>query len=141
MNNKKDLYQNVALDLLTTQSWYMHQLKTVLKPYDISPAQYNILRILNGANNRPVSASYLKEQVIDKGSNITRLIDKMEIKKWVTRCLCETNRRQMDIDITEDGKLVLLKVTKEIDELIKVLYSITEDEARVVSKILTKIRN
>ena len=141
MNNKKDLYQNVAVDLLTTQSWYMHQLKTVLKPYDISPAQYNILRILNGANNRPVSASYLKEQVIDKGSNITRLIDKMEIKKWVTRCLCETNRRQMDIDITEDGKLVLLKVTKEIDELIKVLYSITEDEARVVSKILTKIRN
>ena len=119
----------------------MLQLKTVLKPYDISPAQYNILRILNGAKNRPVSASYLKEQVIDKGSNITRLIDKMEIKKWVTRCLCETNRRQMDIDITEDGKRVLLKATKEIDELIKVLYSITEAEAEMVSKILMKIRS
>jgi len=141
MKNNRDLYQNVAVELLTTQSWYMHQLKTVLKPYDISPAQYNILRILNGADNRPVSASYLKEQVIDKGSNITRLIDKMEIKKWVTRCLCETNRRQMDIDITVDGKRVLLKVTKEIDELIKVLYSITEDEAKVVSKILVKIRS
>lgn len=140
MNNKKDLYQNVAVELLTTQSWYMHQLKTVLKPYDISPAQYNILRILKGAKNRPVSASYLKEHVIDKGSNITRLIDKMEIKKWVTRCLCETNRRQMDIDITEDGIKVLMEATKEINELIKVLYSITEDEAKIVSKILIKIR-
>lgn len=141
MKNKKDLYQSVAVELLTTQSWYMHQLKAVLKPYDISPAQYNVLRILNGAKNRPVSASYLKDQVIDKGSNITRLIDKMEIKKWVTRCLCESNRRQMDIDITEDGKRVLLKVTKEINELIKVLYSITEDEAELVSKILIKIRS
>ena len=140
MKNKNEVYQNVAVELLTTHSWYMHQLKTVLKPYDISPAQYNILRILNGANNSPVSASYLKDQVIDKGSNITRLIDKMEIKKWVTRCLCESNRRQMDIDITEDGRSVLIEVTKEVDELIKVLYAITEEEAKLVSKILTKIR-
>lgn len=140
MKNKKDLYQNVAVELLTTQSWYMHQLKTVLKPYDISPAQYNILRILNGATDRPVSASYLKDRVIDKGSNITRLIDKMEIKNWVTRSLCETNRRQMDIDITGEGINVLSEVTEEINELIKVLYSITEDEAKMVSKILIKIR-
>ncbi|PCJ91302.1 MAG: MarR family transcriptional regulator [Flavobacteriaceae bacterium] len=140
MKNKKDLYQNVAINLLSTHSWYMHQLKTVLRPYDISPVQYNVLRIINGSKDRPVSASYLKEQVIDKGSNITRLIDKMEIKKWVTRCLCETNRRQMDIDITESGKLVLIKVTKEIDELIKVLYSINEEEAILISRILTKIR-
>lgn len=140
MKNKKELYQNVAVELLTTHSWYMHQLKAVLKPQDISPAQYNILRILNGAENRPVSATYLKEQVIDKGSNITRLIDKMEVKKWVTRCLCETNRRQMDIDITEEGMVVLSAVTKEINKLIKVLYSISEEEAVVVSKILNKIR-
>ena len=140
MERKNNLYQNLAIELLTTQSWYMHQLKAVLKPYDISPAQYNILRILNGSKNRPVSASYLKERVIDKGSNITRLIDKMEIKKWVTRCLCETNRRQMDIDITEDGNRVLLKVTKEIDELIKVFQSISKNEAKAISKILIKIR-
>ena len=82
MKNEKNLYQNVAVDLLTTHSWYMHQLKTVLKPFDISPAQYNILRILNGAKKLPVPALYLKERVIDKGSNITRLIDKMELKKW-----------------------------------------------------------
>ncbi len=140
MKSKKDLYQNVAINLLSTHSWYMHQLKTVLSPYDISPVQYNVLRILNGSTKRPVSASYLKDRVIDKGSNITRLIDKMEIKKWVTRCLCETNRRQMDIDITESGTLVLNKVTKEIDELIKVLYSINEEEAKLVSEILAKIR-
>ena len=140
MISKKDVYQNVAVELLTTHSWYMHQLKAVLKPYDISPAQYNILRILNGADALPVSAAYLKDRVIDRGSNITRLIDKMEIKKWVTRSLCETNRRQMDIDITEAGERVLIEATKEINELIKVLYSITEDEARVVSKILNKIR-
>lgn len=136
----KDIYQNVAVELLTTHSWYVHQLKTVLKPYDISPAQYNILRILNGANDRPVSASFLKDQVIDKGSNITRLIDKMEIKKWVTRCLCETNRRQMDIDITDAGKKVLISTTKEINKLIEVLYSINEEEAELISKILIKMR-
>ncbi len=140
MKDNKDLYQNVAVELLTTHSWYMYQLKTVLKPFDISPAQYNILRILNGAKKLPVSASYLKERVIDKGSNITRLIDKMESKKWVTRSLCKTNRRQMDIDITKSGKLVLSKATKEINELIKVLYSINEKEAILVSKILNKIR-
>lgn len=141
MKSNKVLYQNVAVELLTTHSWYMHQLKSVLKPFDISPAQYNVLRILNGANDRPVSASYLKDRVIDKGSNITRLIDKMEIKKWVTRCLCETNRRQMDIDITEDGIKVLHTVTEKVDELIQVLYSISEEEANEVSKILVKLRS
>ncbi len=140
MKNLK-IYQNVAVELLTTHSWYMHQLKNILKPYNISPAQYNILRILNGANDLPVSASYLKEQVIDKGSNITRLIDKMELKNWVTRCLCKTNRRQMDIDITENGKVVLQKATIEINELIKVLYSISEEEAKIISNILIKLRS
>ncbi len=140
MKDVTNVYQDFAINLLATHSWYMHQLKTVLRPYDISPVQYNVLRILNGANERPVSASYLKEQVIDKGSNITRLIDKMELKKWVTRCLCETNRRQMDIDITESGKIVLKNATKEIDELIKVLYAINENEAKLVSEILIKIR-
>ncbi len=137
----KSIYQDVAVNLLTTHSWYMHQLKTVLKPYDISPAQYNVLRILHGAPRLPVSASYLKDQVIDRGSNITRLIDKMEIKKWVTRCLCENNRRQMDIDITLEGERVMLEVTKEIEVLVKVLYAITEDEAKTVSNILTKLRS
>ena len=141
MKNRKDLYQNVAVNLLTTHSWYMHKLKTILKPYDISPTQYNVLRILNGAKELPVSAAYLKERVIDKGSNITRLIDKMEIKKWVTRFLCETNRRQMDINITEEGISVLSEVTKEIDEFTKILYSITEEEAEQVSNILIKIRS
>jgi len=140
MNNKRKLYQDVAINLLTTHSWYMHQLKTVVRPYDISPVQYNVLRIINGSKEPPVSASYIKEHVIDKGSNITRLIDKMEIKQWVTRCLCETNRRQMDIDITKKGINVLNKVTTEINELIKVLYSINEEEAKTVSKILAKIR-
>ena len=140
MKKNKDIYQNTAVELLTTHSWYMHQLKTSLKPFDISPSQYNVLRILNGAKKLPVSASYLKERVIDKGSNITRLIDKMELKKWVTRSLCETNRRQMDIDITKSGKLVLSKATKEINELIKVLYSINEKEATLVCEILKKIR-
>ena len=122
MKDTKKIYEDVAVNLLATHSWYMHQLKSVLKPHDISPAQYNILRILNGAKQPPVSASYIKSQVIDKGSNITRLIDKMELKKWVTRSLCQTNRRQMDIDITATGKVVLLETTKEINKLNKVIY-------------------
>ena len=138
--SKKKIYEKLAVNLLSTHSWYMHQLKAVLRPYDISPVQYNVLRILHGATERPVSASYLKDQVIDKGSNITRLIDKMIKKDWVTRCLCETNRRQMDIDITEKGSDIMLKATQKIDELIKVLYSISEDEAKMVSNLLSKMR-
>ncbi len=139
MSTKK-IYENLAVNLLTTHSWYTHQLKAVLRPYDISPVQYNVLRILHGAAERPVSASYLKEQVIDKGSNITRLIDKMIKKEWVTRCLCETNRRQMDIDITEEGSRIMLKVTRKIDSLIEVFYSISEEEANTVSNLLLKMR-
>lgn len=134
------IYEDVAVNLLTTHSWYMHKLKSVLRPYGISPEQYNVLRIIKGANQRPVSASYIKERMIDKGSNITRMVDKMEAKKWVTRSLCETNRRQMDIDITEEGIGVVSNVTSEVNELIKVFYALTEEEAELLSQLLKKAR-
>ena len=135
------VYEALAISLMATHSWYVSQLKSALRPYGLSPEQYNVLRILNGAKKRPVNAAYLKERMIDKGSNVTRLIDKLEKKAFVTRCLCATDRRQMDIDITEEGVAVTEEIKPVLTEFLKVLEGVEENEAARLVELLDRLRN
>ncbi|MBU2994948.1 MarR family transcriptional regulator [Cellulophaga baltica] len=81
-----------------------------LKPYDVSLQQFNVLRILRGQKGKPANLSTLNERMVTKMSNTTRLVDKLIIKKFVKRSTCETNRRKVDIYITEDGEKALLQM-------------------------------
>ena len=83
----------------------------VLKPFDVSLQQFNVLRILRGQNGRPANLSTLNERMVTKMSNTTRLVDKLLLKGYVDRIVCPSNRRKVEISITKKG----LKMLKKMD--------------------------
>lgn len=81
-----------------------------LKPYEVSLQQFNVLRILRGQKGEPANLSTLNERMVSKMSNTTRLVDKLLLKGYVNRCVCETNRRKIEIFITDRGESILEKM-------------------------------
>jgi DNA-binding MarR family transcriptional regulator len=132
--------QEASINLIFTHSFINSQMKSVLKTYNVSPQQFNVLRILRGIFPEKVSSGYIKERMIDKESNITRLIDKLIYKQYVSRDICPANRRKMDIAITETG-LTDLKLMDELVKKIDTTFNNLDDkEATELNRLLDKIR-
>ena len=107
------------------------------KSFGISPQQYNILRILNGANE-PLKVQVIKERMIERSPNATRLMDKLCDKNLIERERCEQDRRVVYVKIAKEGLQLLSRIDKS--ENLKFLEKITEEEAKTLSDILDKIR-
>jgi DNA-binding MarR family transcriptional regulator len=86
------------------------KISSVLKPYEVSLQQFNVLRILRGQNGKPANLSTLNERMVTKMSNTTRLVDKLILKGFVNRITCPSNRRKVEINITSEGKKALIKM-------------------------------
>ncbi|CAN5151663.1 MarR family transcriptional regulator [soil metagenome] len=132
-------FQRLSLNVLFTASWLETQNTRILKPYSLTPQQYNVLRILRGQNQKPVSVGLIQERMIDKSSNASRLIDKLLAKKLVERKICPDDRRQMDIRINQKGLDLLI----EIDPIIESTgfeKMITNAEATLIADLLDKMR-
>ncbi|WP_447641077.1 MULTISPECIES: MarR family winged helix-turn-helix transcriptional regulator [Chitinophagaceae] len=130
------------INLIYTHNWLRDGFNTILKPYGLLQQHFNILRILRGKHPEVMSPGDIKEVMLDKGNDITRLLDKLVSMKLAERNLCETNRRKMDIRITEKG----LELTREISEKFKergnnIIQNITERDAELLSNLLDKMRN
>ena len=139
-NHFESPQQEAAINLIFTHSWIDSRMKAFLKTYNVSPQQFNVLRILRGAHPEKVSSGYIKERMIDKESNITRLIDKLMKKKYVSRNLCPSNRRKMDIVITELGLKELKKMDIDIKESDNIFDKLSNKEATELNRLLDKIR-
>ena len=94
------------LNILYTANWISNHQNDFFKSFGISPQQYNILRILNGANGS-LKVQTIKERMIDRSPNATRLMDKLCAKKLIERIPCPEDRRVVHIEITEAGKKLL----------------------------------
>lgn len=133
--------QKAMLNVMVTNNWIVNQQTKFLKQYDLSPAQYNVLRILRGAKDKPMMLNDITSRMLDKMSNATRLVEKLKLKKLVTREMCETNRRQVDISITETGKSLLAEIDLALVEFSKQMLKISNKEASIISDILEKWRS
>ena len=113
-----------------------------LKPFDISMQQFNVLRILRGHKGKPANLSTIQDRMVNKMSNTTRLVDKLIKKNLVDRCICEENRRKVEIIITEDG-LKLLDILDPIVDDLENDFSkhITTEELTKLNEILEQVRN
>ncbi|MCF6406310.1 MarR family transcriptional regulator [Chitinophaga filiformis] len=137
----KDDYHKIVVNLLYTGNWLRDALGANLKEHGLLPQHYNALRIIKGRHPEPVSAGDIKDVMLDKASDVTRLLDKLEKLEYVQRRLCPHNRRKMDISITPQG----LKLLSDVDILMDTFYEdladrITEEEAATLSDLLDKIR-
>ena len=132
-NNKIKALVNIKF----TANWINSHENEFFRPYGISPQQYNILRILRGANE-PIKVQVIKERMIDRAPNATRLMDKLCEKKLIERTRCNKDRRVVYIRINESG-LTLLKAI-DTNSKLEFLNNLTEKEATVLSTLLDKLR-
>lgn len=135
-----DVYQKGLINILYTAGWIGQRNALQLKRYGITAPQFNVLRILRGQHPKPATVNLLIERMLDKTSNASRIVDKLEIKKLVTRTVCPSNRRAVDIRITEAG----LQLLSELDTVLArepQLRNLTEAEAHQLNDLLDKIRD
>jgi len=134
-------YNKMVVNILFTGSWLYNLNTSRLKKYGITPEQFNVLRILRGSHPKPMMLADITCRMIDRSSNATRLVEKLRQKGLVKREICEKNRRQVDISITEKGLGLLSKIDKQTEEWNEILgKSITRAEARELNRILNKVR-
>jgi DNA-binding MarR family transcriptional regulator len=128
------------INILYTASYASSVMQKALKPLGISPQQYNILRILKGQSPRPASVKLLTERMLDKMSNASRLVEKLKLKGLVDRVECETDRRQVNVELTAEGLKLLTQATLAINESMNYMNSLTDEEANLLSDLLDKTR-
>ena len=134
-------YHRATVNILFTYGWLMEQIKNFLEPFDITPQQFNILRILRGSYPKPLSTLQLRERLLDKMSDTSRIVDRLIVKGLVKKAISPKDRRLVDITISDKGRKLLQKLDLRQSELDGALGNITEKEAETLSKLLDKIRN
>lgn len=138
----KDPHLRAFLNIMFTGVWLQQKMGQLLKPFDITEPQYNVLRILRGQQGEAMNLYEIQNRMIQKMSNVSRLIDKLVAKKLVTRKECRENRRRVDIAITQKGLDLLDSVEPYIEPFFKVLnQNISKEEARQIGDLLDKMRN
>ena len=138
--NKFDSNQLMAtVNIIYTANWLRDQNAPVYKTHGILSQHYNILRIVRGSHPKPVTPGYIKEVMLDKGPDLTRLVDKLVKLNYLERRLCEHNRRKMEITITKAGLDLIDVISKDSEPLFKA-QPLTEEESLQLSNLLDKLR-
>jgi DNA-binding MarR family transcriptional regulator len=132
-------YQKSVVNIVYTYNWMTEQLKQVFEKEGLTMQQFNILRILRG-NNGPLSTLQIRERMLDKMSDTSRIVDRLIIKGFVKKSVCKTDKRLVDVFITDKGKKILAKLDKAEDDMDNIINSISAAEAKVLNKLLDKIR-
>ncbi|WP_179354402.1 MarR family winged helix-turn-helix transcriptional regulator [Winogradskyella vidalii] len=125
------------LNILYTANWITRTQNEFFKPFNISPQQYNILRILNGAE-QPLKVQTIKQRMIERSPNATRLMDKLCAKNYIERLASVEDRRVVKISITEKGKALLTSIPNDFNN--KLMMNLDEEEAKQLSFLLDKMR-
>ena len=136
------LEKKTLLNVMYTQNVISEKFNELLKPFDLSPEQFNVLRILRGQKGKPANMSMIQERMIAKTSNTTRLVDKLLLKELVLREVCPNNRRKMEITITEKGLELLLQLDPLVEAHERAFSkNLTVEELEVLNELLEKFRN
>jgi DNA-binding MarR family transcriptional regulator len=132
-------FQKALINIFFTSNWLSERMKTFFDREGITGQQFNILRILRGAAE-PLSTLQIRQRMIDKMSDTSRIVDRLVLKGLVKKTVCEVDKRLVDVNITEKGKKLLEKIDKCNDEMDGILGNLNEAEAKQLNKILDKIR-
>lgn len=135
-------HSRAMLNTMFTGVWLQQRMTHILKPHDITEPQYNVLRILRGQDGNAMNLYEIQNRMIQKMSNVSRLIDKLVAKNLVTRDECPDNRRRVDITITEKGLGILEEVAPDINKYQEdIVNNLTAEEAKTLGHLLDKMRN
>jgi DNA-binding MarR family transcriptional regulator len=131
--------QKASLNIIYTFNWMNEQMKGLFEKHGLTSQQFNILRILRGAG-QPLSTLQIRQRMLDKMSDTSRIVDRLIIKNLAKKVVCKTDKRLVDVSITENGRKLLAKLDKFENEMDAVLSNISIAEAKTLNKLLDKIR-
>ena len=134
-------FEKLIVNIMFTNSWLMDQQSQVFKPFGITAPQYNILRILRGQYPESCTVNTLIERMIDRMSNASRIVDRLEAKKLVERNVSKIDRRAKDVLITEQGLMLLERVDDALRQWLSGLENISPDLANEMSDSLDQLRS
>ncbi len=141
MSHFQSEHHKAQLNILFTASWLRNLGSHYLKNHDLSHEQYNVLRILRGQSGNPLCVRDITARMIDKSSNTTRIIDKLESKEMLARQASQADRRELQISITPKGLEVLKALDEDFGILPKNTLNLTDSEAHILNKLLDKLRD
>ena len=132
-------HQKSVINLIYTYNWLNEQVKKIFDQYEITPQQFNILRILRGAGT-PLSTLQIRQRMLDKMSDTSRIVDRLIKKGLVKKNTCKTDRRLVDVLITDKGKKLLERLDANDEEMDAVIKNLSVAEAKALNQLLDKIR-
>lgn len=135
-----DDYRRLLVNLLFTNNWVNQQVMPFFKHLGLTLQQHNVLAILRGQHPEPVCFGDIQNRMVDRNSNVTRLIDKLIEKGFATRDICQANRRMIEVRLTEKGMKKLQEVDDRFPELLEHFHNLSQEEALLVSNKLDKLR-
>ncbi len=131
--------QKAMINLTYTHNWMSERFKKFLDQFDLTSQQFNILRILRGAGT-PLSTLQIRERMLDKMSDTSRIVDRLILKKLVKKTTCTHDKRLVDVVITEEGLEVLRSIDGLNDEMDSLINGLSEQDALELNKLLDKMR-
>lgn len=133
-------YQKLTVNIMFTNNWLVSEFSQIIKPYSLSEQQYSVLKILQLSHPTPLCINTIIDSMRDQMSNVSRLVDKLEQKGFVERKKSPSDRRVVEVLITEEG----LQVTNELNELIEVWESqsiqMSQTELEQLDELLKKLQ-
>lgn len=136
-----DYYYRAIFQIIKTGHWITDQVSVELKEYNTTEPQFNVLRILKGRKGEPITVQEIQEKMIQRTSNVTRIIDKLLVKGFVERKECPSNRRKMDITLTEKGIEFLSILDRKIQAFHKpMIDNLTSEELKQLDDLIRKLK-
>jgi DNA-binding MarR family transcriptional regulator len=133
--------QKVMINLFYTYNVLSSRVQEFLKSEQLTMQQFNILRILRGQHPNPITNTMVKERMLDKNSDVTRIIDRLIRDGLVSRVNCEADRRRVDITITQKGLDILSRLDLKSDEMDRIGSGLNEEESTIMNDMLDKLRS
>jgi len=135
-----NVWIKATINILFTNNWVEERLKEVVEPYGITLQQFNVLRILRGQHPQKVSTCVIRERMIDRMSDSSRIVDRLNQKGLVEKSPCKSDRRLVDVLISSQGLELLAQIDKQLPITGGALQNLTEEEAETLNMLLDKAR-
>ncbi|RZL50860.1 MAG: MarR family transcriptional regulator [Pedobacter sp.] len=136
----ENIYQQALVNVIFTYHWCTQNVKVALEPFDITQQQYNVLRILRGQYPSPATVNLIKNRILDKMSDTSRIVDRLIQKGYVEKSVNNYDKRAVDIIISDKGLTLLKKMDKEVDFSSFIAPNLSQEEAEQLNVLLDKMR-
>lgn len=138
--NFTSLAQKAAINLIYTTNWLQGGFQEFLDEFNITVQQFNVLRILRGSNPNCLSTCDIRNRMLDKMSDVSRIVDRLVKQELVSRTINTEDKRLVDVQITEKGLTLLSNIDQKRSNLHSVMNVLSEDELFTLNELLDKLR-